>query len=362
MLIVDVNDQRSVANHVAALGVAPAANYLVMYKRAPGWLAVVGALNSRDPSTLDEQMAANEEMYLLVFVDGNLLVQNLEKRADNAPRELPGTELSDVGSDELEDQMLLHFVRGKKRQNYYMFKNSRIPRYQTDNWAHLLSTHFENLGTSGQMSQRTVRRSVPRMRPDVAASGSRIAARKEDNQSGKQPLPVVSGEDIPSAARPEREYHGLFGSGRAHKNRVRRASREETYHVNVQTGERKVSWLRRRLSKTPAWRLVLYILVILFLGVTYTLENIGSHVVTGTVIGKRIETHTRSGDDRYVRLRLANGQKIEIENNDTVFHNKFNAEELQAKIHKGLRYRFETVGIANNDWLSYNIVKMKLLK
>jgi hypothetical protein len=89
---------------------------------------------------------------------------------------------------------------------------------------------------------------------------------------------------------------------------------------------------------------------------------VGSHVITGTVIAKRFEAHSRRQDDRYVRVQLANGRKIEIENNDTMIHGKFNSDALQAKIKKGLRYRFETVGIANNDWISYNIVKMKLLK
>lgn len=368
MLIVDVNDQKAVEDHVAALGVAPAANFLVMYKRTPGWIAMVGALNARDPSLLDRQLAANEDMYLLVFVGGNVILQNLQQQADNAPREVPGSELHDVGGDELKDQIMIHFARGKRRENYYMFKNDKIPRYQDDNWAHLLSTHFNNLGAgSGGVHLNNLTRETRRAkRVQVTASsvGSRVAAKQASAtpQHSEKPLPVVSGEDIPASARPEREYRGLFGGGRRHRDKTVRASKEETYHVDPQTGERQVSWLRRRLRKIPAWRMVLYIGVIIFLGVSYTLENIGSHVITGTVIAKRIETHTRRQDDRYVRLRLANGKRIEIENDDTMFHGKFNSEELQAKIHKGLRYRFETVGITNNEWISYNIVKVKLLK
>jgi hypothetical protein len=367
MLIVDVNDQKVVADHVAALGVVPAANYLVMYKRTAGWIAMVGALNARDPSLLDKQLAANEDIYLLVFVDGNLILQNLEQRADNAPRELLGADLKDVGGDELKNQVQLHFVRGKKRENYYMFKNTKTPRYQDDNWAHLRSTHFNHLGTgNGGMhlsSARPATRKSQGVQVTTLPVGSRVAAKQAGAAAQtQQPMPVVRGEDIPASARPEREYRGLFGGGLRHRDKTVRATKEETYHVDPQTGKRQVSWLRRRLGKIPTWRIILYIGVFIFLGVSYTLENVGSHVITGTVIAKRFEAHSRRQDDRYVLVQLANGRKIEIENDDTMIHGKFNSDALQAKIKKGLRYRFETVGIANNDWISYNIVKMKLLK
>lgn len=367
MLIIDVNDQKAVEDHVAALGAVPAANYLVMYKRVPGWMAVVGALNSRDPSQLDRQMAANEQLYLVIFDPGRLIIQNIEHGAKNNPQVLLVGDFKDLGSDELQDQILMHFTIGKKRVNYYQFKAQKMPRYQTDNWSHLRSTHFNNLSSGheqkavGATRQITVttHASAPERRQDVVtATGS--AANRLVNQQAK-PLPVVSGDDIPASARPEREYHGLFGGGRKKIRAGVHPGREE-HRSDMPSAEWTESWLRRRVNSVPKWRLVLYVGALLFLAGSYTVENIGHHVITGTVTAKRLVEHARSGDDRYVELRMANGKTMLIENNNALFHHKMSADKLQAKLKKGVRYRFETVGLMNNDWVSYNIVKATAVK
>ncbi len=193
-----IDNDDDVQAFVRSCGVTSDDNYVLVHRRTTGWKAVLALASSYHPERFDEELSTHEPFSIIIFTPEEIIIQAVGD--DSVPaRRIPTQQLQDFGYQLITDQHTFHFTVAGKREDYYAFTDSRqSPAYTSYNFEALVTNQFYGLTAINwqvRESQRTSKKSATTRHTDV-----------------------VSADDIPASARPERErrpfsWRGLLGGG-----------------------------------------------------------------------------------------------------------------------------------------------------
>lgn len=196
-MVLKVYAQADIEAIVAACGVQPHANYVVMHRYISYAKLMARVLTVRMAAE-EYSREAQEDDTLLIFQRGGILAVNLAQGPDKSdgqwhPVSYPKAEISGMTTDDANDRVWLRFEVLRKRQEYYFLRQQPPAMgYLFTNFAQLRQSAFRGLAEPNDVA---VLPTLSRPQP----------AKQSTRRETKQSAAPTRHEDVAAEYRPERQ-------------------------------------------------------------------------------------------------------------------------------------------------------------